>query len=305
MTIKSVYYVVSDYGADPTGATDSTAQIQAAINAARSRGVGMPNGIVDFEGGVFKSGALDCTGCATLELRGGGVGGAVINAAQAGAPMIDMTGSQSCLVKGLSLYAVNSALQPSAGILWAASSANADSTKNRLEGITIDGFFSSANMCMIGTADNVMLNCDFGQGRGDRPALVHSDQADWFISSPFKALTPNGASSCSDNTFVQVEIHGTNQAPTSGWSLYYRNALAVRHFGGNISSDGGRADVLLQGTCKRISYFGTQFWTQTPPPQYLFDDQGTGTEIYAVGCSAGPYVAGMKTGAFSGSFTWV
>ncbi len=305
MTYKYVYSVVSDFGADPTGTIDSTSNIQAAINAARSRGAGIPNGVVDFEGGLYKCGALDATGSATLELRGSGVGGSVLIANQAGLPMIDLTGSQSILVKGLSLYATAGSLQPSCGILMAASIAEGDSTKNTIEGVTIDGFFSSACMAMVGTADNKLDKCDFGQGRSDRPSFLHSNQPDWFITSPFKNIT-QGGSNCGDNTLVQVETHtGGMSLGAQQWNEYYRNAYSVRRFGGNSSTQGGgAAHMLFQGTNDNILLAGVQFWLNAPPagppPTGLIQVDTAATRIIGMACrDTGAYATSRFIGGGS------
>src|SRR5258708_37541045 len=110
------WFDVIAFGADPTGVVDSTAAIQAAINAARSSGFGpacgtaAKAGIVVFPSGLYLVSSLDATRACGLDLRGtASWGSALYGNQQAGPskPIIDMTGCSSCNINGLTLHGQN------------------------------------------------------------------------------------------------------------------------------------------------------------------------------------------------------
>ena len=310
MPVAPVVDVVADFGADPTGSTSSDAAFRSfcAFLKTNGRQPGVGAGTIGITGKVPNGtyvglSTYDLTKSNGFLIEADGNYGAVLYVdGQTGssAPVFDMTGCNSSMIKGLTIYAMDQggnrpSIMPSSGILLASSASMNDCNRNKISGGGMAGFFSSAPLCMIGATDNKVEFYSMVQQNGALPCLNHSCNPDWYISSPYVPITP-GNSNCGENTFAQVEIHSRNNV--GGWASYFRNAYSVRFFGGNHSMGGGpgAAHVLFQGTGNRsILYAGTQFWNEsgTPAANLFQETDGPVTRLICSGCD--------ETGAYSGA----
>jgi hypothetical protein len=319
---RTVYDVVADFGADPTGATSSDVAFRNFSAAVKSGGLqpGLGAGVQGCEG-IIPDGtyvginSYDLTKSNGFIIKAEGNYGAVLYAdGQTGSskPVFDMTGSNGSMIQGVTVYAMDQggnrpAVLPSCAILMAASSAMDDSNRNKISGGGSAGFFASAPLCMIGTTDNEIEFHAMVQQNGNLPCLNHSCNPDWYINSPYVAITL-GNSNCGENTFEQVEIHSRNNV--GGWASYFRNAYSVRFQAGNQSMGAGHgaALTLFQGLGNRsILCEGVQYWTESgpTPPDHLFQTtDGPVSRLICEGCDeTGAYSGSRLNGSFPG-FVW-
>jgi hypothetical protein len=322
MTQQTVYDVVADFGADPTGGVSSDAAFTKFIAAVKAAGLqpglgaGVLGGVGRIPNGTYIGlSSYDLTKSNGFVIEAPGNYGAVLYAdGQTGSskPIFDTTGSNGFTIKGANFYAMQQSgaapsVIPSCAILMASSSALNDSNRNKVSGGSAGGFFSSAALCMIGTTDNEIEFFAMTNQQTGLPVLNHSSNPDWYVTSPYVTITP-GNSPCGENTFLQCEWHARNMTPGNGWASYFRNVYSVRWLGGNHScGGGGEAHVLFQGTTNQgILMSGTQFWTETAPSAVNLFQETDGPVARLVGqasVTSGAYSGAQLNGSFPG-FVW-
>lgn len=266
---------VLNYGAKGDGVTDDTLTIQAAINAARNLARG-PSGLygssarVIFPPGIYLVSNLDCTHVSGLELCGvASWGAAIYGGAQVSSskPIIDMTGSSSCNIKGITIHGQNingtvPSIIPSVGVLMAASN-TLSSNKNRFDDVAIVGYFTIACMYMFGTTDNMFFGCAHQSQKDGTPVLiVDGDNVSGMTSNYVTIIA--GSQNTGELSFFQQELHDMSTiTPSTTNTLLIRSAYSVRFFGGNNanSADVNHAHIQLQGTATReITFDSVQFY---------------------------------------------
>lgn len=259
--------IVTDWGCDPTGATDSTAAYNAGIAAAK---VAYPRGTdILYPPGAYAVSSLNATGYNSVRHIGlGGPGSVVLYGCNqtTAAPILDLTKSSGVRVENIISAAQTlgggvPSVKPLAAFLLAETTAHGDSNKNRMDCCGSMGQFHSAPLCVIGSTDNQFYSCAFQQGDSGSPTLNISVLPDWYIASLYQTITTS-SSNVGDNSFFGCEFHGYKGA-NSGWTIYGRGVDNLRFFGGNCDSS-GNAHLLIQGSNNRkVCFFGVKFYSES------------------------------------------
>lgn len=272
---------VLNYGADPTGASSSQTAFSNAIIAAKTSiaGPGYASNteaaIIYVPKGVYTGiASLDLTGLVGVTMQGEGSWGSALyaNGQSTSGPVIDMTGSSYCMIKGINVFGMNTdgtapTVKPLAAFLLAATSADGDSNANRLDDCQGIGYFNSAPLCVIGSVVNQFYSCRFQQSNLQQPTLNLSTTHDWSITSPFKTIVTNAAN-VGKNSFFGCEFHGAKSSSADCWTLYFRN-LDIANFHGclidcSANNSSAQAHIIIQGSTNNVlSFFGSSFYTES------------------------------------------
>lgn len=264
-------YNPADFGT--IGAGDDTAAWQAAIDAAQARNGGR-GGIVEPDSLPYAISSLNCTNKVGLVIDA--PPGCVLYGCNqtTAAPILDFTSSNYCIISGVWLAGAMPLTQtpppviPKAGILLAMSQGG-DSNKIVLRDVQSSNYFSSGAVCIVGTTDCQFDNCALQQMSSSAPCLMISTSPDWGISSLFKPLIANSGN-VGEHTFKACELHGGHANGTDYWTTYMRNADNVRFIGG-LSDCSGRAHMLFQQNCRKVTSVGQHFYSENGhAPDYLF-----------------------------------
>jgi hypothetical protein len=146
---------ILDYGADPTGATNSAPAIQAAIDAA---GANSPTG-----GAVYvPTGYFRCESQLTIpyqgvQLFGDGRYGSRIHAVHTNPAIINLKGGVHCTLNGLQLTS-DSTTYPETGILLGRTVANNGAGFHQITNITLEIYVSEAGIYSIASEENLFSN---------------------------------------------------------------------------------------------------------------------------------------------------
>lgn len=296
-------FCVDDFGT--IGAGDDTPAWQGALNAAKAWGSGRGGGVVYAPSRHYTVSSLDFTGCqfTTIEANNSWLHGGIQITPS---PILDMTGSSGCRVRGITFGGLNAGgtpstgVKPLAGLLVAESMIKNDSTANKFYDLGSVGAFGSGALCLIAAPDNMFVGCGFQQWDSSAPCLNMSVHPDWGITSHFKPITDGVGSNMGDTTFLACEFHGNYLNAPYYWTTYMRDCDNVRFIGGNHAVSGGRAHMLFQGHCKRISSIGQSFYSDTGiRPQFMFEvDQAASsvTDLCVVNSNLALTAAGVAGG---------
>jgi hypothetical protein len=145
---------VLDYGADPTGNTDSAAAIQAAIDAA---GTNSPTGgAVYIPTGYFRCESQLAVPYQGVQIYGDGRYGSRIHAVHTDPAIINLKGGVHCTLNGLQLTS-DSTTYPDTGILLGRSSANGAGF-HEITNITMEIYVGEAGIYSIASEENLFSN---------------------------------------------------------------------------------------------------------------------------------------------------
>lgn len=275
MTVTRIFDVVNDYGADPTGATNSTTAINNAIAAAKA--MYSQGATITYPPGNYSVDSINSTGFNGVRHIGlGGPSSVRINGGYQSTPaaLMDCTGSSAVIIENLVFTGgASESSPPLAGILFAATTQNADSNANRVDNCGSTGYFGSAPLCIIGSPCNQYYSSRFQQEHSQRPVIIVSTNPDWYITSKYKTITSNGATNVGKNIFFGCEFHGKHATSAHSydcWTIYGRNIDSLVFHGCLIDSASNgtgfnaRAHILLQGTGNNnLAFFGSSFYTES------------------------------------------
>lgn len=263
------------YGADPTGSTDSTAAIQAAIDAAKVDGDG-----VFAPSGAYRVGSLDLTGVPDfpggLTLAGDGAGRTRIYGSEQTwpGPILDCTNSNRLRLEGFTLLGMDlagapPAVVPSCGFLFAQAAAGG-SNRNRATFVEAFGFFGVACCAIIGGSNSELVFFSFQQWNGSAYALYVSGNNAHGVTSPFLSVVP-----CpSVNEWnLRGELHAWGAGFTSGsaptiWiegHLGWVNHLRLRDCLIDCNTPGGSA-IFSNGVANYVTLDGSKFYSEVGTP---------------------------------------
>lgn len=133
--LKDIPSVLDFAGVDPTGATDSAAGIQAAINAVCTAG----GGTLHFPPGTYKVGTLLTATCSGFYIRGAGMAATTITSASATAGVFAFSAPQ---LQGLSDLLISASVTQTAGSAVTVSGVRGFT----MERVKIDGAYTAINI---------------------------------------------------------------------------------------------------------------------------------------------------------------
>lgn len=258
-------------------ATNSTAAIQAAMNAARVTG-----GDVRFNSaGGYGVTQLDFTN-PTRACRLIGVGPqnwgsrlvpmAVVNA------VLDATGHDALVMQNLNLGNASGLVVPNIGLLIGPSVAVPGMDVVILDQVFIDGPFRSMNAYFDRIYGGTMRNCSIlGQfqkgGPGSAFTAVFTASNICVAHSVFTTTLPNSTvGSNNDWTFERTEFHNLdlNGGPGVCTTLLL-DQMATSTWIGGIIAGGYTGPIQIAGTCTALTFIGVEFSADQPPGySYMF-----------------------------------
>lgn len=260
---------VLTYGADPTGATQSTAAFQAAITAAGTNGtVFIPPGDYNITGGLNLTN-IQGGGLGGFTLQGSGNGTTILRATGATNAILDLTGSAGMAINDLMLYA-----NPGSGtnycVLLAASTIN-PSDVIRFTNIGIESWASTVTWYNCGCSDGDMINVGMVNYNPSAAAVMYYAQGNPFGATSNFTTVQSGNLQIGDWDHVSVEVHDLGQI---GSPNTYSTVLPLviggsnsplKWFGGIVAgsvpaANGGTVTFEGPGTVGGVSFIGTQFY---------------------------------------------
>lgn len=255
--------------------SDDTVPIQNAINDARSITQGPAYStlsraaIVLFPYGGYSVSNLDCTNCAGLHLIGKASWGVALygdRQVTSSKPILDFTGSSSCSIQGITLHGqtpggADPSIIPSCGLLFAQTTAGANSNKNHVQDVGTLGKFTNAAVYIYASTDHYFQACAFQQAQNGQPCMFIGNTNNYSQTSPYRTIA-TGTQTTGEMTFVSVELHdlATGSGASTVKTLQMQGVYSIRFFGGNNSCS-GPAHVELLGTCRNLLFSGVQFYS--------------------------------------------
>lgn len=275
--MASHYDVVTDWGADNSGSTDSTSAINNGISTAKSAN---PNGCtIYWPPGLYSVSTLDTTGWyGQKHIAYGGPSSVSIQGNYQGGtkyPIFDLTGSSAVIIDGLvGTGGTSGSNAPKAFISLAATTQNANSNANVIKNCGSTGYWNSAPLCVIGSPCNQFYSNRWQQENPELPVLIQSTNPDWGVNSAYQSITSNGATNCGSNEYYSNEFHCHHAISANDshcWPLYFRNLDTATFYGGVVDSSanaiGGlnaKAHMLVQGSGNNIlTFVGTKFYSES------------------------------------------
>lgn len=270
--------VVTQFGADNTGAADCTSAIQAAANALPAAG-----GVVYLPAGTYKVASTITVAVAGVYFQGDGQLATVIN----------YTGSGDCI----RMYSTQ---QYTAG--WGGG----------IKGLIIDGSGASAGACGAHVGDIYQLQFDFGA----RLFKGTSSKGIWFDNQYFWAEDMYGHLFVQQNTDDLIFDNSANLSGSATGSYARSNLVVVmdaKGVGNGVTLKNGAqvyaGNFSLQGNMD-YSTTGTKYWVLTvaAPPSYSFTATnaspcvftaagmyyGNGTNVFLAGSPPTGFAAGTS-----------
>jgi hypothetical protein len=302
--ITGAVYNVLDYGADPTGATSSTAAIQAAINAAAAT-VGTPlaqasgGGVVYFPTGVYLSGSLTITS-PFVSLQGDGPTASQIKSSGVFNPLLKVSGGTTSAPANYNMFirdmkfigggSANNILMIQNIALWHVQNCwfeGDDST------VTTVALLSA----LVGSFENCLIRAGTSYG-------VHISQESGYVAEP-NLITFNTCNVYSSLTFG-LYADGTTQLALNNCSFELCGNVNDTSHGGvhitNSSPLGVGPGAVLRG-CWFESNIGVNVRVServySPGATYLHECNAVGT-----GVTYGLYVATPSSGKRSTAYIY-
>lgn len=267
------FILAYDYGVRPDTSADRTVEFQAAIDAAKDAISSPALGTFDtsvqivIPPGVYCVSSLDMTGCAGIGLTSFGL--VIIygnKQVSSGKPIIDLTGSSSCIFRNIVVAGQNPAgtdptIIPTVGWLVAETTAAGDSNKNRFEDCGSLGKFSVAALFVYGSTDNAWQSCAYQQDRTDALALYVGIVNDYGLTSPYQTIA-TAPTNAGDNAFYSCEFHGHRSSSAVSPTTRLYSVDNLRFYGGNHDNSGPH-HILFNGTSKQVLISGMKFYSES------------------------------------------
>ena len=196
---KSPKVNIMAFGADPTGASDSSVAIQKAIDYIRVTG----SGCLFIPIGVFKvETSLDCTGFLGAEgdtykglhIEGVSMNGSRILGATSGKPVFDFTASGYCSIDKLRITG-HSSDTPNVAILLARNSGAASAGVHNFRRLFVEGEFTKGGIYNYASEENVFDNIRITITGGGATFCISFCETNFeSISSDYETIHPTGHS---------------------------------------------------------------------------------------------------------------
>lgn len=298
----STIFNVAQYGADPTGVTNSAAAIRSAIVAAAA-----VNGTVFLGSGSYDvSGGLNATNITGgLTIMGAGATSTILFTKSATNAVLDLTGSADVAVQNLQISGPNGTAT-NFGILLSTSTLN-PSDVNSFINISITGYWGKAGVYIYGSSDGYWEHCQISNFNPSASACMYiTNTNDLSATSSFTTIQTGNLQS-GDWLFNGHELHDLSQV--SGTStvvpLFISGASSpVKFIGGVIAgsvaaTSGGMVTfggVPTGGT----TFIGVQFYgDNATPSKYAFWTYNTFNGLVVQGCNIqyGISILSQATGA--------
>ena len=290
---------VDDFGADPTGATDSTAAINAAFAYVRAkiasgdthRKIGGKHYTIYFSGKYLCLGSINATGIAPRSWGIKFAHGAFIWSKAAGKIAFDMYLSRFCKIEGLHVYG-DFDYPPAVGLFVShgVASTTGGCGEHLVFGCEVNGCFSVAALYNFAAEETVFIKSFFRNGYDDtgtagvysgyftatNRAGIASDFQTMYNPSPGSAQSFNGTLLL-NTEFCRTTSDLTNTNRGVGPSLLLDDVKSLRGFSYVRQSGAGHAGVTFKST-GRLCNVNCQFIVEnnvvSPSsdfPVYLFD----------------------------------
>lgn len=278
-------------GVDKTGATDSTAGIQAAIDYAKTRtGAGSVNKggfTVYFPEGIYSVSSLNLSSPTSvfyrqIRLQGAGRWATTLVANSTGKIIIDMLGQNLAEVSDLSIDSTS--FQSQCAIFLSRSATSTQANDNHFESLHITGNYSKAAVVSLGAESTGWYHCRFENSNSaaaswsvvPTPTPTHVTFYSGDDNTEIGVTTTNGTiltGGNTDNTMLDCQFY----APFDNATLtYFHNTAAYRFIGGSWIAGTQNAVhlVTLQSTTGvfngPIDFIGSHFeWFGTGAAIYL------------------------------------
>jgi hypothetical protein len=268
---------ILDFGADPTGTTDSAAAIQAAINSVKTNG-----GDIYIPAGIFRvNSALDVTGIAakSVSFIGAGRRTSLIYAYHSG-HVFDCTGSQFLLFQDIGVWGLTPF--PQTAFFFARLSTNASAGQNYLNRVQTNGTYTVAAIYNYAAEEFHMDDCYCTNSYAGAAVLQITRNNIAGLASTFKTVATGNQSTtqydfsgCAFNSYATSGTHGciqlqgvsaisftnlfcVNQSTTAGASFVWLDNTTY------IQQVMAFNDVMFDGAGATIGFklTGTQSWSQ-------------------------------------------
>jgi hypothetical protein len=318
---SSGVFSVDSYGADSSGATDSTSAINAAA-AALIAATSTTGGILEFSAGTYSVSTIDFTGIANfpggMVIRGKGRRATLIRGIHQSSsrPIFDCTGSSGVSIRDLTIAGQESdgdapATVPSQGILFAEEAAGS-SNVNFVENCTILGYFTRAAIEFYGCTNSGIAKTDLQnyQATAIGRAIHVNGDADDKPTSSYVTVNASNPASVNELTFNMVECHPRFQGTDGGRAIQLssadsstKNVNNINFFGCLVDcSAASEAHVYITGYVRNVGFYGCKFYSEGGSASEHFLEVPSGNFLDSITFSNCQWsIPSPQTAAFQGT----
>lgn len=262
---------VLDFGADPTGATDSTAAFQAAIDSG-AKYIIIPhpttyyllNSPIDmtssYDGSTIRCGiTLDFQSSNDVNIAPNGSQPIYASHTGVAGPVIDMTGSRDCVINNMSCYG-DPAHPPTCMLLLQRAAISEGSAtcggggRHNFYGLKASGRFSEAVIYNYASEENVYSGMYLIQAMPGKSTVAVTGYNIGALSSTFQ-FNPSGAQSNVGHTFLGCHLLSQgNSGSTNEVVLLLEAGGDLSYQGGFMYCPYGKAYVYIDHTNSTFNY---------------------------------------------------